>query len=78
MTSIIIENYYKGNKIKFSLKEKLFIYLAFKDILSKVTIEIKYLNYYFLSSNNYIVLKSGFNKIFLGYEYYYYLQFDLC
>ena len=78
MTSIIIENYYKGNKIKFSLKEKLFIYLAFKDILSKVTIKIKYSNYNFLSLNNYIVLKPGFNKVFLGYEYYYYLQFDLC
>ena len=78
MTSIIIENYYKGNKIKFSLKEKLFIYFGFKDILSKVIIEIKYSNYNFLSLNNNIVLKSGFNKVFLGYEYYYYLQFDLC
>ena len=77
--SLIIKNFYKDNKGQNLDIEKLFIYLSFNKIMPKLRIEIKYMNNYnFLNLNEPIILQPGFNKIFLGYEYNYFLKVDLC
>ena len=77
--SLVIKNYYKGNKIINNInKEKLFAYLMFDTNISKINIEIKYINQKFLSLNEYIILEPGFNQLFLGYEYNYFVKINLC
>jgi len=77
--SLIIKNFYRENKSKSTdNNEKLFIYILFSTILSKVNIEIKYTDYNFLNINELFIIKPGFNKIFLGSEYKYYINLKLC
>jgi len=78
-TSLVIRNYYKGNKIINNInKEKLFAYIMFDTNISKINIEIKYTNNKFLSLNEYMILEPGLNKLFLGYEYKYFVKINLC
>ena len=78
-TSLLIKNFYKGNKIINNIdKETLFAYIMFDTYINKINIEIKYTNNLFINRNEYLLLEPGINQLFLGYEYNYFVKLNLC
>ena len=75
--SIFINNYLKNYNATHLNNEHFFIYLSFEGNVS-FEYELKYSNYKILDENTNILIPSGQNKIYLGYEKNNYLKFDKC
>ena len=75
--SISIHNFLKKDNSKHSNNETLYIFLFCKKNIS-LTYEIKYSDFKILNENGQILIPSGQNKIYIGYEKNNYLKFDNC
>ena len=75
--TLFINNYLKNDNSSHLSNENFFIYLNFQGNVS-FDYELKYSDYKILYENSNILIPSGQNKIYLGYERNNYLKFDKC
>ena len=74
---ILINNYIKNDKADHLSNENFYIYLLFDENIDLIY-QLNYSNYHILKENEQILIPSGQNKIYIGYEKINYLKFDKC
>ena len=75
--SITIPNFLKKDKMEHLNNETLYIFLFSKKIIN-LTYELNYSDYHLLKENCQILMPSGKNDIYIGYEKNNFLKFDNC